>query len=201
MQHKRVQSPGRRALLRAGLFVPAAIGLERVLPGSGRALAATPACEDDEPTPSLTAGPFYKPRSPERASLIEAGAPGTRMALRGRVLSTRCAPVPRALIDVWHADAAGDYDNAGYRCRGHQFADDQGRFAFETVVPGSYPGRTRHFHVRVQAPGRPILTTQLFFPGEPTNAGDFLFREELLLAVQDLGSAKSGRFDFVVELG
>ena len=46
---------------------------------------------------------------------------------------------------------------------------------FETIVPGKYPGRTRHYHVKVQAPGRSILTTQLYFPGEPGNDGDRIF--------------------------
>jgi len=39
-------------------------------------------------------------------------------------------------------------------------------------VPGIYVGRTRHFHLKVQAPNRPLLTTQLYFPGEAVNARD-----------------------------
>jgi protocatechuate 3,4-dioxygenase beta subunit len=114
------------------------------------------------------------------------------------VLSTGCAPVARALVDLWHADDAGVYDNQGYRLRGHQFTDDQGNYRFETIVPGLYPGRTRHFHVRVQAPNSPILTTQMYFPDEPENARDGIFQPELLLSVQDTTDGKEGRFDFVV---
>ena len=69
--------------------------------------------------------------------------------------------VARALLDVWHADDRGGYDTAGFRLRGHQFTDGSGRFELETIVPGLYPGRTRHIHVKVQAPNGPILTTQL----------------------------------------
>ncbi len=47
-----------------------------------------------------------------------------------------------------------------------QFADASGRFSLETIVPGAYGGRTRHIHVKVQAPDSPVLTTQLYFPGE-----------------------------------
>jgi protocatechuate 3,4-dioxygenase beta subunit len=59
---------------------------------------------------------------------------------------------------------------------------------------------TRHIHVRAQAPNRPMLTTQLYFPGEPGNESDFLFRRDLLMAIQEQGNAKVVRFDFVLKL-
>ena len=77
-----------------------------------------------------------------------------------------------------------EYDNNGYRLRGHQFTDADGRYAFETIVPGLYPGRTRHFHVKFQAANNPVLTTQLYFPGEPDNERDGIFRPELLLTIE-----------------
>jgi protocatechuate 3,4-dioxygenase beta subunit len=162
-------------------------------------LAATPSCADKgAPTPSQTAGPFYKPRSPLRVSLLEPGMGGTRIVLTGSVLATNCRPIAGALLDFWQADDRGGYDNVGFRLRGHQFADEQGRYRLETVVPGLYTGRTRHFHVRVQAPNQPALTTQLYFPGEPGNQGDFIFRPELVMAVRDETGAKVGAFDFVL---
>jgi len=130
--------------------------------GSGTRLAPTPDCDDhDEPTPPETEGPFFTPNSPERTSLLESGMPGTRIVLTGRVLSPGCKPVAGALLDFWHADDSGEYDNQGYRCRGHQFTDADGRYRLETVVPGLYPGRTRHFHVKVQPKGGRVLTTQI----------------------------------------
>jgi protocatechuate 3,4-dioxygenase beta subunit len=123
---------------------------------------------------------------------------GTPILLEGLVLSTGCRPVAGALFDIWHCDAAGHYDNQGYRLRGHQFTDEQGRYRLETIVPGLYPGRTRHFHVKVQAPGARVLTTQLYFPDEAANAQDGIFRPELLLSVHDGGAGKTARFDFVV---
>ena len=63
--------------------------------------------------------------------------PGTRIVLTGRVLSPGCKPLAGALLDFWHADDSGEYDNQGYRCRGHQFTDTDGRYRLETVVPGS----------------------------------------------------------------
>ena len=131
------------------------------------ALPTTPRCHDDEEaTQAQTEGPYFKPSSPERANLVEQGMKGERISLVGFVLDRRCRPLPHVLLDLWHADAAGYYDNQGFRLRGHQFTDAQGRYAFETIVPGLYPGRTRHFHLKVQAPDQDILTTQLYFPGE-----------------------------------
>lgn len=194
----------RREFLSASLAVPTVLLLEGYR-GLGalaavRELEPTPACGDDDATPPQSAGPFYKARSPERASLIEPGMPGARIALEGQVLTTRCTPIARALVDFWHADASGVYDNADYRLRGHQFTDGQGRYRLETIVPGIYPGRTRHFHVRVQPPNRPVLTTQLYFPGESANARDWIFNPKLLIALRDTAGAKAGRFDFVLRV-
>jgi protocatechuate 3,4-dioxygenase beta subunit len=117
------------------------------------------------------------------------------------VVNTSCQPVARALIDFWQCDDAGVYDNVGYRLRGHQFTDEQGRYQLETIEPGIYPGRTRHIHVKVQAPNQPVLTTQLYFPNEPRNATDGIYRPECEIAVQDNGDgSKNGAFDFVLNL-
>lgn len=161
----------------------------------------TPECPDaDDVTPRQTAGPFYTPDSPKRTSLLEPGMKGTPVALIGYVLTTDCKPVANALVDFWHADDDGEYDNVGYRLRGHQFTDEHGRYRLETIVPGIYPGRTRHYHVRVQAPDRGILTTQLYFPDEPGNARDGIFVPELVMDVKDEGSAKRASFNFVLEI-
>ena len=160
-------------------------------------LEPTLACADgQDATPRQMEGPFFRPRSPQRTSLLDSGVQGTRIVVRGQVLSTRCQPVPGALLDFWQCDSKGDYDNRGNTLRGHQFADAQGSYRLETIVPGLYPGRTRHIHVKVQAPNRPVLTTQLYFPDEPHNAQDFLFQPELLVA---LANAEA-RFDFVLKL-
>jgi protocatechuate 3,4-dioxygenase beta subunit len=159
----------------------------------------TPACGEDGVTPAQTPGPYFKPKSPLRASLVEPGMPGTKIVVEGTVLTTDCKPVPRALVDFWQADARGDYDNDGYRLRGHQFTDDAGRYRLESIVPGIYPGRTRHFHVNVQAPGRRVLTTQLYFPDEPLNQRDGIFDRDLVMKVRDAdGGGKLARFVFVV---
>ena len=159
---------------------------------------ATPACLSDTPTPEETEGPYFKPRSPERRSLLEPSIEGRHLVLSGLVMTTGCVPVSRAVLDFWQADAGGEYDNSGFHLRGHQFTDDQGRYRLETIVPGVYLGRTRHIHVKVQAPGTSILTSQLYFPGEVRNQTDWLFRRDLLVMVIDAGKAMRARFDFVV---
>ncbi|MFI1973283.1 dioxygenase family protein [Streptomyces cinnamoneus] len=196
----------RKTLLKAALV---AVPLPALL-GSGVALARdrrpsdpppapTPYCDDgDDPTPPQTEGPYFKPDSPLRASLLESGIPGTRLTVSGYVFGPTCRPVAHALLDFWQADTAGAYDNRGFRLRGHQYTDPQGAFTLTTIVPGLYPGRTRHLHVKVQAPGGPVLTTQLYFPGEPRNHTDPIFNPALLMNVRQAGPAKQATFDFVI---
>jgi protocatechuate 3,4-dioxygenase beta subunit len=159
----------------------------------------TPACHDgDEPTISETEGPFFKPRSPLRGDLRELGITGHAVELSGRVLTRACLPVIGALVDVWHADDKGHYDNKGFRLRGHVFTDAQGRYAFRTIKPGLYPGRTRHYHVKVQAPGGGVLTTQFYFPQEERNSADNLFRRELVMQVADADDILLAQFDVLL---
>ncbi len=190
-------------------FLKAAAGFSALVAAARQADAAqapplrpTPSCPAAAPpTERQTEGPYFKPESPLRASLLEPGIVGTKIVVTGMVLSTSCQPVARALLDVWHADERGGYDNAGYRLRGHQFTDDQGRYRLETIVPGIYVGRTRHFHVKVQAPNRPVLTTQLYFPGDAGNARDPIFSRDLVMQVREVTDGKAATFDFVLDLG
>jgi protocatechuate 3,4-dioxygenase beta subunit len=111
-----------------------------------------------------------------------------------------CHPVERALVDLWHADEHGKYDDGGYRYRGHVFANAEGRYHFRTILPALYPGRTRHYHVKVQAPEHPVLTTQLYFPDEPANRGDASFRRDLVMRITEAPSGIAARFDFVLNI-
>jgi len=174
----------RRRLVAAGL----------ALPFSGSALAQPLTCGTT--TPPETAGPFFKPSSPLRAFLIEKNSASGKFVISGMVLSAQCKPVANALLDFWHADESGEYDNQGFSYRGHQFTDAEGRYRLETIVPGEYPGRTRHIHVKLQAPRHKILTTQLYFPGDPGNRLDGLFRPDLAMRMAAPGA---GQFDFVIE--
>jgi protocatechuate 3,4-dioxygenase beta subunit len=194
----------RRRLLELGLALPslAALGGLADAAYATTPLAPTPMIADaDDPTPALTEGPYFTPNSPRRRTIVPAGARGTRLTLTGRVLTTAGRTVPRALIDFWQCDAAGVYDNDGYRFRGHQLTDARGRYTLFTVVPGVYPGRTKHIHVKVQAPRKPVLTTQLFFPGVAGNRSDGIYTPECLLRGWRLANGRRhARFDFVLEI-
>lgn len=188
MEHRRLRSTALRmgfALLAACVVAPA--------------FAQAPvACTPGRATPAVSEGPFYKSGSPQRASLIEPGMPGTQLVITGQVFSRSCRPVARAWLDFWQADARGEYDNTGFRLRGHQFTEASGRYTLETVVPAEYPGRTPHIHVKVKGPAGPALTTQLYFPGVARNQSDFLFRQDLLVQLRDLPSGKAATFNFVL---
>ncbi|RJQ75689.1 dioxygenase [Pseudonocardiaceae bacterium YIM PH 21723] len=216
----------RNPTTRRGLF---AAGATLAVAGAGLAIAHRPATESTiEPaahyapltpcttkkiTPEQMEGPFYRPSSPQRIDLVESGISGALLTLTGQVMTKDCRPVPGALLDFWQADRHGDYDNGGYRLRGHQFADVDGCYRLQTIVPRSYDGtggfRTPHIHLHVQRPGGKLLVTQLYFPGaikaygmdiDGTNKVDFLFDPELLVQLKAVeGNSFRACFDFVIE--
>ena len=164
-------------------------------------LPQTPSCgAGDAPTIAQTEGPFYKPRTPQKRD-FRPDAPGEAMTLIGFVTDRRCQPVAGAIVDLWHADAKGAYDNSGFKLRGYQTTDAQGRYVFETIAPGLYPGRTRHFHVKIAPPGQRVLTTQLYFPDDAaSNSADGIFDKRLLMHVEAAADGRIGRYDFVVNV-
>jgi protocatechuate 3,4-dioxygenase beta subunit len=127
---------------------------------------AQPPCT---PTAPDSLGPFYTPNAPERAST------GRGIAVSGVVRSAAgCAPLPDARIEWWSADGKGEYQDA---LRATQRADGEGRYRYETVRPGRYPGRPPHLHVRVSAPGHRTLVTQLYpRDGQQVIESDFVLR-------------------------
>lgn len=199
LQDKRLE---RRQLLKLGLLSLAGLSLVATRPSSAQStsLKPTPYCDDEpELTLAQTQGPFYTPDTPKRNSFIEADWSGETLVVTGKVLNTKCQPIANALLDFWHADTAGSYDNQGFRFRGHQFTDENGNYFLETILPGLYPGRTRHIHVRAQRSNEPVLATQLYFPKEEQNNRDFLFDEHLLMDVIEVETGKEAYFNFVLD--
>lgn len=179
----------------AGTTTDAATGSD-FFTQNGISLAA-PTC-DGTLTPEQTEGPYYKQGSPEQNILYQSGMTGTRLIVVGYVLDANCDPIPGAWLDFWQADGNGNYDNQGYTLRGYQFTDDQGRYYLETVVPGEYPGRTQHIHVKVQAPGGQVLTSQLYFPGSPGNNTDNIYTPSTQVTIEDHGDYEVAYYNFVV---
>jgi len=131
-------------------------------------------------------GPFYRAGAPERTSLCEPSEPGEPFALEGRVIGDDCVAIAGALVEVWHADASGEYDMLGpqkprdpavYHLRSLLRSDKNGAFAFDTVVPGFYERRARHIHYAFHADGYEPFITQSYFSGDPRVASDAIARK------------------------
>ena len=168
-------------------------------PAADRHLELDPPLACTAGTRAQTEGPFYTPTTPHRANLQEPDSSGQPLVLEGLVLSPDCRPIVGAVIDIWHCDEHGRYDNVNFRYRGHQFTDTAGAFRFKTIRPGHYPGRTPHIHVKVQGDATRLLTTQLYFPDlQDTNAKDWIFRDDLMLRLDPISGGSRGRFDFVL---
>lgn len=169
------------------------------VPGSNDPGSAPPIPNDTPPTETCLEsednplGPYYTADAPKRTTLVEAGMTGTKLVVEGYVLGlgAKCTVLSGAEVDVWHADDAGDYDNVGFTLRGVFVSDASGKFRIETILPGRYLDggeyRPRHIHVRVRAPGRKELITQLYFAGDPYNASDGMYKASLAMKPRDDG--------------
>ena len=123
-------------------------------------------------TPRDALGPFYKSGAPANAELCASGSGGKeKLVVTGKVTGApHCAPLMGARVEVWQADAHGEYTQVGGlqddpRCllRASLTTDAAGHYRYATILPGEYPGRPRHIHYRVSAPGHAPLVTQLYF--------------------------------------
>ncbi|MFN6979399.1 MAG: dioxygenase, partial [Gemmobacter sp.] len=177
-------------------------------------------------TPNTIAGPFYRADMPEIApgATISRDGRGETVAVTGRVADTAGRPVPGAMVEVWHADADGRYENQEpdrqpeYNLRGRLRADGEGRFRFFTIRPRGYalPGdgpvgrlfaalglpmdRPAHIHFRVTAPGFEVLTTHVFDKGDPAIGRDAIFgvKPALLGEFRAAPAGDSARWTFDV---
>src|SRR5581483_6007925 len=151
------------------------------------------------PTPSEIEGPYFRIGAPHRKSLIEPGITGERFTIRGRVLNPAGKPIPNAVLDFWQSDDKGNYDMVGYMLHGIVFADADGRYEIETIMPACYePRNARHIHVKVQGVSRP-LTTQLYFSTDENRVKDNYYKPELEVAVKEGPNGLEGTFDFVIQ--
>ena len=173
---------GRRHVVRGMVATAAVTLLPRVpLAGAATGLVATPA---------QTEGPFYPTdwSGDVDNDLVvvtgeDAHAQGQIMHILDRILDTSGAPIPGAAIEIWQCDASGIYHHprdtlwlrtrdAGFQGRGRARSAADGAYAFRTIKPVAYPGRTPHIHFAITAPGRPPLITQMYVAGEPQNERD-----------------------------
>jgi catechol 1,2-dioxygenase len=173
-------------------------------------------------------GPYYVPGAPEfagEATLpMRDDEPGTPLRFQGQVTDLAGAPVAGAKVELWHADALGFYSQFApglpeWNLRGTVIADEDGRFAMHTIQPAPYQiptdgacgkliaaagwhaWRPAHLHLKVSAPGHQLITTQLYFPGDPHNDDDIAsaVKPELLLDLQPVGEGHEVTYDFVLD--
>ncbi|PCJ63651.1 MAG: hypothetical protein COA58_16065 [Bacteroidetes bacterium] len=124
-------------------------------------------------------GPFYSENPPEitAGKLASESEAGTKIRITGRVQNLDCSEyIPDTIIDIWHADNAGEYDNEGFNLRGKVKSNAQGFYMFESIKPGKYLNndkyRPSHVHFKITPPGFGTLTTQLYFQGDTSIAED-----------------------------
>lgn len=172
----RLRLPSRRRLLAAF----AALGT-LALPLRARAALQV--------TPAMSEGPFYPERfaSQPTPSLLRGRVEGAGLLrLAGAVTDESGQAVAGARVEIWQCDALGRYHHSrdsrpderdpAFAGFGWVNTDASGGYAFETIRPVPYPGRTPHIHLAVLVAGRRRLVTQVFIDGDPGNAGDFLWR-------------------------
>ncbi|HLN80288.1 MAG TPA: twin-arginine translocation pathway signal protein [Thermoanaerobaculia bacterium] len=155
------ENVSRRSLLARVVALPAALALASRPARPEEACAATEA--DFQ-------GPMYLAGAPRRSVLAGPKEPGERLTIRGTVFGSDCrTPLPRTLLDVWQADAQGEYHwkDEDYRLRGQLLTNDRGEYEIATIKPAGYGGRPAHIHFTIAAPGHAPLTTQLHFRGDP----------------------------------
>lgn len=161
--------PGRRRLLHALTLSALGAGLART-PAFGAQCGFTQA---------TTAGPFYVHGAPRLSDINRHRAPGTPMHVAGTVYGGADGrqPIAGAIVEIWHCDSDGQYHPSGsgdigrydddeVNLRGITLTDADGRFAFDSIVPGHYGTRRRHIHWHVVADGHRPLTTQSYWADE-----------------------------------
>lgn len=151
-------------------------------------------------------GPFYKAGAPFDADLAD-DLPGELVQIEGTVYGCDCeTPLAGAIVDIWQADDAGGYDNAGFTLRGRIETDEDGRYRLLTIKPGWYLNgdqfRPAHIHYKVSHEQGMSLTTQLYFEGDPYIPIDPFVKDSLIIPLasgQVKGrSALLGTFDIVL---
>jgi protocatechuate 3,4-dioxygenase beta subunit len=123
-------------------------------------------------TQALTEGPYYSTDTPVRTN-IAPGEVGTKTKITITVVDSRCKAVQGARVDIWHANALGQYSAvegvSGNFARGTQTTNASGKVTFTTIYPGWYPGRTMHIHFKIWKKGSEVLTSQ-FFASDSNNS-------------------------------
>ena len=150
------------------------------------------------PTASATKCPFYPIPDIDKQKYFDADltrldekspvADGEQIVVQGLVLDMDDRPLESVIVEVWQACASGRYNHPqdrndrpadpNFQYWAKMLTGADGAFAFRTIHPGKYPGRTPHIHYRVIAPKRPELVTQMYFESQSEyNKKDGIYME------------------------
>jgi len=159
-------------------------------------------------------GPFYRAKAPIRKDLTFDGLKGNIVSIKGQVYGDDCkTQLKDALVEIWHADSNGDYDNESSKFlhRAGWVTDKKGQYEFKTVFPGKYLNgklyRPAHIHFRVRCEGYKELISQIYFSGDPHIAEDPWASqkkaEQRILPIQpvDIKGGFEVRFDIFLKKG
>ncbi|NNF70071.1 MAG: intradiol ring-cleavage dioxygenase, partial [Acidimicrobiia bacterium] len=157
-----------------------------------------------DPTPAQAEGPYYPPIKPTDTDndLYEltgaSGAPaGTELTIEGLLVDTAAIPIAGAIIELWQTDAEGlylhpDFDgeplDQNFQYFGTSVTDEDGLWRFRTVEPLNYENRPKHLHIKVLDGEIALLTTQIYFSGDPLLDSDRVIGDvdlELLTATTE----------------
>src|SRR5579883_3511040 len=146
-------------------------------------------------TPEQEEGPFYVAGQMLRQDVTN-GKAGVPLRLRLTVqASTSCKPLANASVDIWHADATGNYSSGSgdqLFLRGTQLTDASGAVEFNTIYPGWYQGRAVHIHMKVHIGG---TAATVYNGGHVAHTGQMFFAEDVSNQVYKLApySSHTGR--------
>ena len=197
----------RKFYLKRRTFLKGAIGTL----GAGLPLNASKSGRDCETTQEDMLGPYWSQDHPERSLLASLDEPGTRIQITGLVTANDCStPIPNASVDVWHANDQGCYtifqncttgntNNDNHNLRGIMFTNENGMYSFESILPGYYPGRPRHFHYKITTPSGVELVTQCYFENDSLITTDFIANNgDLVIPLNENNNLLYGEFNISI---
>jgi len=193
----------RRTFIKNGILGVIGAG---VMPGSILSSRDCPVTQSD------ILGPYWSQNHPQRTILANSEEPGNRIFISGVVTADDCeTPIQNALVDVWHANDDGCYtvfqecqsgnsSNDPYNLRGIISTDQNGFYSFESILPGYYAGRPRHFHYKITSPSGLELVTQCYFEVDPLTDGDWEENHPgLVIPLEDTENGLVGVFNIVMD--
>ena len=175
-------------------------------------------------------GPYYVPGAPESTGettlAMRPGEAGTPFLFQGTVTDLDGAPLAGATVDIWHADDDGFYSQFApgipqWNLRGRVHTASDGTYRIHTIKPAPYQipndgatgalidaagwhsWRPAHIHVKVSAPGKELITSQLYFDGGEYVGDDIAqaVKPELMLYPEPASSGEGEQvtYDFALD--